>query len=464
MKTLTKSAIQEIDKRQVSSPWPTFLISSIAIFMVSLDATMLYAAFKNIHIAFPQTSSADLSWVINAYTVVYAAMLIPAGSLSDRFGRKTTFLYGAAIFIAASMLCGLSGSAYELIAARVAQAFGAALLSPSSLSIVLGAFPANKRSVAVSLWGAVGGLAAAIGPSLGSLIVDKLGWSWAFYINLPMGLIPILLGPSLLKESINSENTRKTDLVGILLLIAGITCISLGLVKIESENWSKSELITTLTLGLFIIGTFCIWIQTIDHPLIDPKLFENSRFAYANLATFLFGIAFSMMFFGFFFFLLDVWHYSLPTAGLAVTPGPLLVIPFAVIAGKYAVKFGHRPFIVTGSLLFAISGMWFAFMTSETPSYLANWLPGLLLSGVGVGLVMPSLLSVAVSNLPQNQYAIGSSINQTIRQVGAVIGVALTILILGVKTFDASRFQALYFTYSALALVVALISLKISRN
>ena len=169
------------------SPWPVFWIASIAAFLVSLDTTMLFAAFDKLRHSFGDASAADLSWVLNAYTVVYAAMLIPAGGLADAHGRKRVFLVGVALFLGASAACGLAGTVGWLVVARVAQAVGAALLTPASLSIVLAVFPQDRRAVVVSLWGAVAALAAAVGPSLGSLVVDKIGWPWAFYINLPLG-------------------------------------------------------------------------------------------------------------------------------------------------------------------------------------------------------------------------------------------------------------------------------------
>jgi MFS family permease len=181
-----------------TSPWQVFWIASIATFLVSLDTTMLFAAFDPLRHAFPNATPADLSWVLNAYTVVYATMLIPAGGLADTHGRKRVFLTGVALFLAASAACGLASHVAWLVTARVLQAVGAALLTPASLSIVLAAFGQNQRTVVVSLWGAVGGLAAAVGPSAGSFVIDHFGWPWAFYINLPIGGLALWRGASLL--------------------------------------------------------------------------------------------------------------------------------------------------------------------------------------------------------------------------------------------------------------------------
>ena len=225
------------------SPWPVFWVSSIAVFLVSLDTTMLYAAFDAMRASFHDATAADMSWVLNAYTVIYAAMLIPAGGLADTHGRKKIFMLGVTLFLAASAACGLAGSVGWLIAARVVQAIGAALLTPSSLSMVLGAFPQSKRAVAVSLWGAVGALAAAVGPSLGSFVIATVGWQWAFYINLPLGAISLWKGASILKEArLPSESRRHgLDLVGMLLLVVAVGAIALSIVEFASPAWGRAR-------------------------------------------------------------------------------------------------------------------------------------------------------------------------------------------------------------------------------
>ena len=194
-----------------ASPWPVFWIASVAVFLVSMDGTMLFAAFSALRAGFPHATAADLSWVLNAYTVAYAATLIPSGGLADKHGRKKVFLIGVALFLAASVACGLSPSVGWLVAARVLQAVGAALLTPASLSLVLAAFPVSKRAVAISLWGAVGALAAAVGPSLGAFVIASIGWQWAFYLNVPLGLTAMWRGATLLVETRQHGTCGRTE-------------------------------------------------------------------------------------------------------------------------------------------------------------------------------------------------------------------------------------------------------------
>jgi EmrB/QacA subfamily drug resistance transporter len=447
-----------------SSPWPVFWVASIATFLVSLDTTMLFAAFDPLRRAFPDASAADLSWVLNAYTVVYATMLIPAGGLADTHGRKRVFLIGVALFLAASAACGLAGSVGWLIAARVLQAIGAALLTPASLSIVLAAFPQSKRAVVVSLWGAVGGLAAAVGPSAGSFVIDHFGWPWAFYINLPLGGLALWRGASLLNESERSGERRRVDSVGMALLMLAVGAVTLAIVESEVPSWSRTELAMLGATGLIAAGAFVARAREAKAPLVDLALFHNRTYRYVNVATLAFGTAFSMMFLTFFFFMMNVWHFSLPQAGLAVTPGPLLVMPTAIVTGRLAARLGHRRFLVGGSLLYACSSLWFLLVPGTEPQYLTHWLPGLMMSGIAVGLVLPSLSAAAVSRLPVAHYAVGSAVNHATRQIGSVLGVALTVALLGHAALQRADFDALYLLHGALALLTGLLCLPVDTK
>lgn len=450
--------------RAAASPWPVFWVASVAVFLVSLDSTMLFAAFGALRGAFPAASAADLSWVLNAYTVVYAAMLIPAGGLADTHGRKRVFMLGVTLFLAASAACGLAGSVGWLIAARVLQAVGAALLTPSSLSLVLEAFPQSKRAIAVSLWSAVGGLAAAVGPSLGSLVIDAIGWQWAFYINLPMGAVSLWRGASLLTESAPATTRRRVDVVGMALLIVAVGALALAIVQANSPHWPRTDLIAVAVTGVLALAAFVAWARKASAPLVDLGLFRNRTYSAVNLATLSFGIAFSMMFFTFFLYMTGVWHYSLPRAGLAITPGPLMVMPVAIVTGRLAGRLGHRPFLIGGALFFAACGLWFWLVPGMEPSYVRDWLPGLLLSGTGVGMLIPSLSGAAVSGLPSRHFAVGSAVNQATRQIGSVLGVAIVVVLVGHAGVQRADFAPVYMVHVGLALLTGLLCLPVNTR
>lgn len=444
-----------------ASPWPVFAVASVAVFMVSMDATVLYAAFGALRGGFPRSDAAALSWVLNAYTVVFAAMLIPAGGLADARGRKRCFQVGSAIFLAASVGCGLATDVGWLVAARVLQALGAALLTPASLSLVLAAFPVERRAVAVGLWGAMGGLAAAVGPGLGSLIVDHLGWPWAFFINVPPGLWALWRGRAVLTESVRPEVRPRLDWIGMALVVAGVGLGALAIVKVDSPHWSGAQLAGAGTASLLCLLVFAGWVRWQPNALVDPALFRVPTFRWANLATLSFAIAFAMMFFGLFFYLTEVWHYGLTQAGLAVMPGPLSVVPVAAVSGRVAARRGHRPLLLAGSMVYGLAAVWFLLVPGDTPAYLTTWLPGMLMSGCGVGLLLPSLSGAAVAGLPPASYAVGSGVNQATRQIGSVIGVALIVLLLGKGATGHATFVTPYLVQLGLTVLTGLLCLGI---
>src|SRR5204863_496440 len=331
-----------------SSAWRTLALTSVAVFVVSLDGTVLFVAFPAIRATFARVSAAQLSWVLNAYTIVFGALLVPSGRIADRVGRKRTFLLGLALFGAASALGGLAPSAGALIAARALQAVGAALLLPSSLAVVLHAFVVARRASAVALWGAVGALAAAIGPSLGSLIIQSWGWRWVFYINVPVGIAAVVRGKSLLLESRDEAARELPDALGIVLLIASVALFALALVEGAGWGLSGPRTLASLAGGALLFVCFVLRSRTAASPAVDLSLFSNPTYRLANMATFAFAIAFTAMFFNFVFFLTQKWAYTLFQAGLAITPGPLVVIPVAIVAGRIADLRGHRAVHVSG--------------------------------------------------------------------------------------------------------------------
>lgn len=444
--------------------WRVFAIASIAIFMASLDTTILYAGFNNILQSFPNSKATDLSWAMSGYSIVYAAMLIPAGGIADKYGRKKTFMLGTLLFITASFACGASLSVFWLIVARVFQSIGACLLSPAALALVLDAFPKEKRMIAMGAWGAVGALAAALGPGIGSYIIDVGGWEWAFFINIPIGIFCIWQSAKILHESVQPREKMRLDWLGMLQLIIGVGAIAFGIVEMKSADWNPSELVGIILLGLVIILSYIPWAKVNPEPLFDLSLFKNKTFLFANLAGITFGIAFSIMFFSFFFWMKNIWHYSQTLAGAAIMPGPLTVVPTALIAGKIASKIGHRPLLITGAITYALSGIWFLLVPDANPSYLSDWLPGLLLSGMSVGLVMPSLSAAAVFGLPPKDYAVGSAINHAVRQIGTVIGVSITVLFLAKSQLQIADFIPTYSIHIALALITAMLCIPINTH
>lgn len=448
----------------LTASWRVFAIASIAIFMVSLDTTILYAGFNNILQSFPNSKATDLSWAMSGYSIVYAALLTPAGGIADKYGRKKIFMLGTLLFITASFACGTSPSVFWLIVARVFQSIGACLLSPAALALVLETFPKEKRMIAMGAWGAVGALAAALGPGIGSFIIDVGGWEWAFYINIPIGLICIWQSAKVLNESVQPSKKIRMDWLGMLQLIVGVGAITFGIVEMNTGEWPTAALVGVILAGILVLFSYIPWAKVNPEPLFDLSLFKNKTFLFANLAGITFAIAFSIMFFSFFFWMKEIWHYNQTLAGTAIMPGPLTVVPTAIMAGKIASKIGHRPLLIIGSFTYALSGLWYLLIPDANPNYLQDWLPGLFLSGMSIGLVMPSLSAAAVHSLPAKDYAVGSAINHAIRQIGTVIGVAITVLFLAKAQLQVSDFRTTYLIHISLALLTALLCIPINTN
>jgi EmrB/QacA subfamily drug resistance transporter len=458
--------MQQPTELNPSRAWLVLAVTSFAVFASALDTTILYVAFPAIQETFADVSRADLSWAINAYTIVFAALLVPAGRLADRIGRRKVFFAGVVIFTVSSAFAGAAPTAGALMAARVVQAVGAAALLPSSLALVLGEFPREKRATAVGIWGAVGALAAATGPTLGALIIELASWRLAFFVNLPIGALVIFLGYRIIRESKDPDAAQRQDLLGIPLLIAGVGSLALGIVQSDEWGWGDTRTLTAFAVSAVTLALFVLRSATYHSPALDLTLFRNHNFRWANLATASFGIAFAAMFLGTVLFLTNVWRYSTLEAGLLIAPGPFLAGVVAVPAGRAADGIGHRPMLVAGGLIFAAANVWRVLGTGLDREVLELWIPTLLLTGIGVGLTLPTLSSAAVHGLAPNRFAVGGAVNQTVRQIGSVLGVALVIALLGspspAELLDA--FDRIFWLLAAGGVATALFSLAIDTK
>jgi EmrB/QacA subfamily drug resistance transporter len=442
--------------------WRSFWIASAAVFLVLLDTTAVVAAYAPLRAHFRDVSVADLSWTLNAYTVLYAALLVPAGRLADLLGRKRLFLQGLALFTVASALCAAAPDIGLLIGARALQAIGAAMLTPASLALVLAAFPREKRAAAVGLFSAVGALAAAVGPAFGSWVIELSSWRWVFLINLPLGAAAWWVARRALVESTSPETGARLDLPGIALLALGTGALAWGVVRSESAGWGSAAAAWALGLGLLVV--FARWARGRPSAAMDLSLFEDRGFLYVNLASAVFGIAFTMMFLGSFLFLMGVWGYSQGLAGWAVTPGPLMVIPVAIASGRLAGRIGHRPMLLAGGVLYALAQAWLALRLGDRPDFLGTWLPAQLVGGVAVGLVLPALSGAAVAKLGPARFGVGGGVNNAMRQIGGAIGAALAVALVGRADASLTQFQTLYGVMAILGLATALLCLPVDTR
>lgn len=410
--------------------WRTLAVSALAVLAAFLDTTVLFVAFPDIAASFSSVGPAQLSWVLNGYTIVFAALLVPAGKVADRVGHRRAFLIGSAVFTFGSLLCAVAPTAGVLIAFRLIQAVGAATLLPSSLALILRAFPPSKIPLAVAIWGATGAVAGALGPTLGAALVEVGGWRWVFVINLPIGIFTVFAGRRLLAESKDPTTVLPAPL-GVMLIAAAAGLVSLGVVQSDEWGWLDPRTVGSIIVGVVLLGVFVVHQRSTTAPAVNMDLFRVPNFSWGNAASLAFGIAFTAMFFSSILFLTNVWGYSILRAGFAVAPGPALVALLAPKFGSMAGTIGQRPLLLAGGVTFAVGGVWRAVALSAEPSYLVDYLPSMLFTGLGVALCLPQLSSVVAQSLPPNRLGVGGGVNQAIRQFGGTLGVALTIAFIG---------------------------------
>jgi len=405
-------------------------VLSLAVFMSSLDLFIVNLAFPSIAAENPTTSIATLSWVLNGYTVVFAAVMIPAGRWADRVGRRRLFSLGLAVFTASSALCALAPGVPSLVAARVLQAAGAGLMVPTSLSLLLAAVAPAARPRAIGTWAAVGGMAAAFGPVVGGLLV-QVDWRWVFWVNVPFGIAALVATPRVLRESREEHPGARPDTIGAALLATSVGLLSLALVQAPTCGWGSGR--TTMTLAAAVLAAAAVALRSRRHPapVVELTLLRSPGLRGASLASLAYYIGFAAFLLNAVQFLTGVWDYSAVRAGLAIAPGPLTVLPFArVVAPRLAARIGPARVAALGCLVgVGAQLLWWSQVQAE-PAYLSALLPAQILGGAGVGLVIPSLIGVGTSTLSAEQFGAGSGVLNTSRQVGLALGVAALVAVL----------------------------------
>ncbi|HEY1640747.1 MAG TPA: MFS transporter [Streptosporangiaceae bacterium] len=406
-------------------------VLSLAVFMSSLDLFIVNLAFPYIGREFGGPSLGSLSWVLNGYTIVFAAVLVPAGRWADRVGRRRIFTAGLIGFSIGSLLCGLAPGVTALIAARLIQAAGAGLMVPASLSLLLASVPPSLRARAIGTWSALGALGAALGPVIGGSLV-QLSWRWVFWINLPVGVAAVLLASRVIPESRDEHVRGRPDLLGAGLLAAAVGLIALALVEAPGWGWTSARfggaLLAAVACGAGVV------VRSARHhsPVIELGLLRSRTFSATFVVSILYYAGFGAFVLNTVEFLTGVWHYSAVLAGLAIGPGPLMVLPFArLVAPRLASWAGGagRVAVLGCAVNAGAQLLWFTQLQAHA-AYLTHLLPAQLLGGAGVGLTIPSLLSAGSSALAPDRFGVGSGVLNMGRQVGTVLGVAALVAIL----------------------------------
>ena len=417
--------------RRVASPRAVLAVAVLGTFMAFVDATIVNIAIPDIASDFSVKSLSSVSWVLNAYNIVFAAFLVAGGQLADLLGRRRLFVLALLTFTVASALCAAAPSLGLLVAARIVQAAGAALLVPSSLAIVLAAHGSGERMHAVSLWAAVAALAAGVGPPLGGLLITASDWRLVFLVNIPVGIAALVLAKRVLIESRAPGRRRMPDLLGGAVLALAIASLVLGIVKGEEWGWTSGEVLACFAAAV-VLGAYFVY-RASHHraPAMDLALLRIRAFALSNGVT----VVMAGGFYGYtlcnVLFLTGVWRYSILQAGLALVPGPVTAMAVAPSASRLVGRMSHRAVVVPGAFVWAAGMVFLATRAGVHADFLGVWLPGLVILGLGAGLSFPTLSGAAVGSVPGSRFALATALNSVARQVGAALGVAILIAILG---------------------------------
>ncbi|MEL7210551.1 MAG: MFS transporter, partial [Actinomycetota bacterium] len=344
---------------------------------------------------------------------------------------------------------------FVLIGARSIQAAGGALLTPASMTLILTTFAPERRAMAVGAWGAVGGVATAIGPSIGAALIELGGWRATFLLNVVLAVALWVWGRRILDESVDPEARRLTDLVGSGLIVVAVGSVALATVQGPEWGWTDPRTIGAAAIGAVCAGGVVVRSRHHPEPVLDLALFRVATFRQSNLVALTFSAAFFAMFFGLVLFLTDGWGYDTPKAGLLITPGPVAAAVFSIMGGRVADRRGHRAVMVPGTLAFAAGAAWLLVAAGDEPALLTVWLPAMVLMGTGIGLVFPSFQSAAVHGVPSTSFGVASAAVQTNVRIAATLGVAAAVALLA-ETGPGSavaEFDPLFVMLVGLALV-----------
>ncbi|MFE2887164.1 MFS transporter [Streptomyces sp. NPDC059272] len=449
------------------NPRSILAILSLAGFMANLDVFIVNVAFDDIAADFHGSSISDVSWVLNAYAIVFAALLVPFGRLADKVGRKRMFLLGMGLFTLASVACGVAPGLWWLVVFRVLQAAGAAALTPTSLGLLLAAVPAPKRLHYVRIWSAVAAVAAAAGPVLGGLLVTA-SWRWVFLVNLPIGVFGIIAARRKVPDSRDANVVNMPDIVGSVLLTAGVASLALAIVKGGDWGWSDGKTIGGFLVAALLLAAFAWRTEHHPVPVVEPDLYRVRSFAAANFAMVTFGLGMSAYLLITVLWMQNVWHWSVITTGFAIAPAPAMVPVVTVLAQRLVHKIPASVLSAMGCVLFAAGTiLTLSRIGAHGSHYASELLPGHLLVGIGIGFTLPTVLASATHDLPQQRASTGSAVINMARQIGFVLGVSVLVAILGTPTNYPAAHTAFvhgWWTIAAVELAAAMACLGIVKR
>ena len=402
--------------------WWTLAAVAFGLFMIMLDNTIVNVALPSIQRSLHMSIS-SLEWIVTAYALTFAALLITGGKLGDLYGRRKLFTLGLAVFTLASLACGLAPNAGFLIGARAVQGVGAALMNPATLSIITTTFAPKERGQAIGIWAGVSALALAIGPLLGGLIVDNINWHWIFYVNVPVGVVGIIVSRLVITESRDTSHEQSIDLPGLVTSGLSLLALSYALIEGNRHGWGSPEIVGLFAGAAVLLAAF-IWLELRQRlPMLDLGLFRIGSFAGANIVAMLVSLGMFGVFFFISIYVQNVLGYSPTKAGAIFLPMTVLIIVVAPIAGKLSDRIGSRWLMGAGMSILGVSLL--LYERIGVHSSFVSLLPQLVLGGVGMALTMSPMTSAAMGAVPIDQAGVGSGVLNSFRQMGGSLGIAL---------------------------------------
>ncbi|MFJ5221802.1 MFS transporter [Streptomyces sp. NPDC088400] len=402
------------------SVW-TLIVTGLAVFMAALDNLVVITALPAIQESLG-TSLQDLEWTVNAYTLSFAVFLMAGAAAGDRFGRRRMFVVGLVVFTAASAACALADTSQQLIIARAVQGFGAAIVMPLTLTLLTVAVPPRRRALALGIWGALSGLAVALGPLIGGAVVEKISWEWIFWVNVPIGVVVLALSLWKLAESKHPESAL--DTVGTVLLSLGMFGVVFALVRTTEHGWTSGQVLTYLIAGVVLIAAFVLWELRTRDPMLPMRLFRNRSFSAVNSASLLMFAAMFGLVFLLTQFMQNIQGFSPLEAGVRMLPWTAMPVVVAPLTALLSARLGNRLVVAAGLLFEAVGLGWLALVTEVDIEY-ADQVPGLVLGGIGLGLFFAPTAEMAMNIVAPRDQGIASGANNTFRELGGVLGVAV---------------------------------------
>ena len=441
--------------------WTALGVSTLVTFLVVIDISAVNVAFPSIRDDF-EVSDTQLSWVVSGYNIAVGAFLLVSGRLADSMGRRKVFLPGVFLFGLGSMLCALAPSASALIAARLVQGLGGAIVSAAGFAVMLPGFPPSKRSTAIGIAGAMGALGSVVGPAVGSLLIDAFNWRAIFVINVPLCLLVLVLGPRLLAESKDPNASGRIDLVGVPLGTAAVAMIMFAIVQSESWGLSDSRVIGIAIVGIALIPLLVRRSRVHPEPLINMELFRFASFRSATIGTAFYGLAFTSGFLTNSLALQDAWNQPIRTVGLALIPAPAIAAVVSIMTGRSADRIGHRWLLGAGCLLCSFGYLLYGTILGDEPQVLSRFIPIGLIIGVGIGLTVATWSSAGLSDIPQANFGVASATYNTLRQASYGLGIAVVIALIARRAGDdIASFQPAWI-WSAICYLLAGIAVMVT--